>query len=251
MRFRPCIDLAGGAVVQIVGGSVDANGNAETNFESPQSPAYFARRYCEANLHGGHVIALGPGSEAAAREALAAWPGGMQYGGGVDPGNAAAWLDAGASHVIVTSWLFPGGRLDRERLESITRAVGRQRLVIDLSCRRRGEDYFVVTDRWRRFTEIRIEAATLAGLAAHCSEFLIHGVDVEGRRQGIEHALIEILARDCPVPVTYAGGIRSFEDIEAIERIGAGRIDFTVGSALDLFGGDLGFDALAARYRMR
>ncbi len=234
--------------MQIVGGTLDRAGNAQENFKSSESPARFAERYRQANLPGGHVIALGPGNEQAARLALAAWPGGLQYGGGVTADNATRWLDAGASAVIVTSWLFHGSRLQIERLAALRRAVGRERLVVDLSCRRRGEHYRVVTDRWRRFTDARVNAATLGLLAEYCGEFLVHGVDVEGRRQGIEHPLIEILARDCPLPVTYAGGIRNFEDIDAIESLGAGRIDFTVGSALDLFGGDLPFDELAARY---
>lgn len=236
--FRPCIDLHEGRVKQIVGGSLDAEGGLRTNFEAAEGPAWFAARYRDDGLTGGHVVMLGPGNEDAAREALAAHPGGLQVGGGVTAANAAAWLDAGASHVIVTSWLFPGADLDQERLDALHRAVGRDRLVIDLSCRRREGDYVVVADRWRRFTSTVLDRAGLAGMAERCAELLVHAVDVEGLRLGIDDELVERLAAWSPVPVTYAGGARSLDDLERVDRISGGRVDLTIGSALDLFGGD-------------
>jgi phosphoribosylformimino-5-aminoimidazole carboxamide ribotide isomerase len=236
--FRPCIDLRGGQVVQIVGGTLSDSGvGTHTRFVAAQPPAWFAELYRRDQLTGGHVIALGPGNEVAARSALGAWPGGLQYGGGVNADNAAEWLAAGASHVIVTSWVFRDGRLDEERLRELLRRIGRERLVLDLSCRKRGNDYFVVTDRWQKFTDLRLSSATFAQLSQHCVEFLVHAVDVEGLCQGIDHELVSQLADWCPLPVTYAGGAKSLEDLETVARLGRGRIDLTIGSALDIFGG--------------
>ncbi|MFM8419162.1 MAG: phosphoribosylformimino-5-aminoimidazole carboxamide ribotide isomerase [Verrucomicrobiota bacterium] len=236
--FRPCIDLRGGRVVQIVGGSLSDSGNGvRTNFESEHPPEWFASRYRADDLRGGHVIALGPGNEAAARAALAAWPGGLQYGGGVNTSNAAAWLEAGASHVIVTSAVFSGGRIDWARLDELVSAVGRGRLVLDLSCRLRDGAYWIVTDRWQRFTEETLRPELLGRLSGTCAEFLVHAVDVEGLCQGIDGALVEWLGHHAPLPTTYAGGARSLGDLEDVERLGRGRIDLTIGSALDLFGG--------------
>lgn len=239
MRFRPCIDLHDGKVKQIVGGSLN-DGDADalkTNFATDRSPAWFAEKYRKDGLAGGHVIQLGAGNTAAAESALAAWPGGLQIGGGVTVENAQDWIDAGAAAVIVTSWVFHGGRIDMVRLAELTARVGRERLVLDLSCRRRGDDYVVVTDRWQTFTEEAVTPDLLDRLAGFCFEYLIHAVDVEGRCRGIERPLVERLGRWRGLPVTYAGGIRSMEDIDTIERLGGGRIDFTVGSALDIFGG--------------
>jgi phosphoribosylformimino-5-aminoimidazole carboxamide ribotide isomerase len=236
--FRPCIDLRGGKVVQIVGGSLNDSGTGvHTNFESAHPPAWFATRYREDDLRGGHVIALGPGNEAAAREALAAWPGGLQYGGGVNLDNAQGWLDAGAAQVIVTSWVFREGQLDWSRLQALSERVGPQRLVLDLSCRVRDGRYWVVTDRWQNFTELALEPGTFERIAPFCSEFLVHAVDVEGLCRGIDPVLVEQLAAWCPLPSTYAGGAKSLEDLERVERIGSGRVDLTIGSALDVFGG--------------
>jgi phosphoribosylformimino-5-aminoimidazole carboxamide ribotide isomerase len=236
--FRPCIDLRGGRVVQIVGGSLtDSGAGVRTNFEAAQPPGWFASRYRQDGLTGGHVIALGPGNEAAAREALGAWPGGLQYGGGVQASNARDWLDAGASHVIVTSWVFREGVVDWQRIDELTQLIGRDRLVLDLSCRLRDGAYWVVTDRWQKFTDIRLGPETFARFAQSCSEFLVHAVDVEGLCNGIDQPLVEKLAVWSPLPTTYAGGARSLQDLETVERIGQGRIDLTIGSALDLFGG--------------
>ena len=239
MKFRPCIDLHNGQVKQIVGGSLADGREPETNFVSEKSPAWFAERYKSDGLTGGHVIKLGSGNDEAAREALAAWPGGLQIGGGITAENAAQWLEAGAAQVIVTSAIFRNGQLDPVRLERMVSAVGKDRLVIDLSCRRKGDQYYVVTNRWQIFTITAVNAKSLQQLADCCCEFLVHGVDVEGKQQGMDEELIELLATHSPIPCVYAGGVRSFEDLEKLNAIGQGRIDVTVGSALDIFGGTL------------
>ena len=249
MRFRPCIDLRHGRVVQIVGSSLrddPAAGAEVTNFASKRSAADFAARYRADNLPGGHVICLGAGNEAAARAALQAWPGGLQVGGGVTAANAAAWLQAGASHVIVTSHVFHDGRIDFDRLRALVRAVGTEHLVLDLSCRRYEGRYLVVTDRWQRFTDEEVNRDTLAALADHCDEFLVHGVDVEGKRAGIDEDLVRLLAQSTELPVTYAGGVRAFADLERVRELGHGCIDLTIGSALDLFGGDIPYADVVA-----
>jgi phosphoribosylformimino-5-aminoimidazole carboxamide ribotide isomerase len=236
--FRPCIDLHEGKVKQIVGGSLSDNPQAlRTNFVSDRSSGWFAERFKGDGLGGGHVIMLGPGNETAAREALAAFPGGMHVGGGINLDNAAAFLEAGASHVIVTSWIFREGRLDRERLQKLVSAIGKKRLVLDLSCRHRDGKYFVVTDRWQKFTELEVTQNTLADLAQSCDEFLVHAVEVEGLRLGMDKDLIGKLAQWSPIPTTYAGGANSLQDLDDVERIGRGKIDLTIGSALDIFGG--------------
>ncbi len=251
MRFRPCIDLHNGRVKQIVGGTLsDESGQGpRTNFEADQPAEWFAARYRRDSLTGGHIIQLGPGNEAAARAALSAWPGGMQIGGGISAENAGRWLDAGAQAVIVTSWVFHHGTVDQTRLAELTRRIGRERLVLDLSCRRRDDGYYIVTDRWQTFTRERIRPALLDALARYCAEYLIHAVDVEGLCMGIEGDLLELLGSWQGLPITYAGGIRGDADLDAIERLGGGRIDFTVGSALDIFGGSgLCYADLARRY---
>jgi len=235
--FRPCIDLHQGQVKQIVGGTLGDNPDPTTNFVAEQGADWFAARFRDDGLAGGHVIMLGPGNEDAARAALGAYPGGLQIGGGITGANAIEWLDAGATHVIVTSWLFPGGRLDERRLDELTTTVGRERLVIDLSCRRRGDDYVVVTDRWQTFTDVLVDPPTVAELEGRCAELLVHGVDVEGLSQGIDEELVARLGSMVTVPTTYAGGARSLDDLDRVERIGQGRLDLTIGSALDLFGG--------------
>jgi phosphoribosylformimino-5-aminoimidazole carboxamide ribotide isomerase len=191
----------------------------------------------------------GPGRRAAALQALRAFPGGMQVGGGITPDNAREYLEAGASHVIVTSYVFRDGRLDAERLGQMIAAAGRARLVLDLSCRKRGDAYWVVTDRWQRFSELAITPATLAQLADSCAEFLVHGVDVEGLRLGIDATLVELLGAHSPIPVTYAGGARSLADLELVKTRGRGRVDLSIGSALDIFGGDLPYQAVVAWQR--
>lgn len=248
MRFRPCIDLHDGRVKQIVGSSLGVDqATLCTNFASELPPAHYAELYRRDNLPGGHVIMLGSGNEAAAREALAAWPGGLQVGGGITAANAVAWLEAGASHVIVTSHVFHDGLLDRARLAALTQLVGRERLVLDLSCRWREDGYYVVTDRWQQFTTLRISPQVLEDLAQFCDEFLVHAVDVEGKCMGIDNRLLALLATSVPVPTTYAGGVAGWADLEQIRTSGQGRIDVTVGSALDIFGGSgLRYDEVVA-----
>jgi phosphoribosylformimino-5-aminoimidazole carboxamide ribotide isomerase len=236
--FRPCIDLHEGKVKQIVGGTLgDGASGLRTNYVSDRSSAYYAELYRRDGLKGGHIIMLGPGNETAAREALAAFPGGLQLGGGINIDNAAGLLNDGASHVIVTSWVFQGGRVDWDRLRSLVKLIGRERLVLDLSCRRRDGKYFIVTDRWQKFTELTVSRETLETLAASCAEFLIHAVDVEGLCRGIDKELVEKLSQWSPIPTTYAGGANSLQDLEEVARLGHGRIDLTIGSALDIFGG--------------
>jgi phosphoribosylformimino-5-aminoimidazole carboxamide ribotide isomerase len=239
MRFRPCIDLHGGRVKQIVGSTLhdDRADALQTNFASDFPPSHYASLYRKDNLPGGHVIMLGPGNEAAAVDALQAWPGGMQVGGGITGDNAAQWLDRGASHVIVTSHVFHHGLLDEDRLRRLRDLVGRSRLVLDLSCRWRKDAYYVVTDRWQNFTSLQISNATLGHLAAYCDEFLVHAVDVEGKCTGVDARLIALLAAHVTIPTTYAGGVATMADLELIRDAGRGRLDVTVGSALDIFGG--------------
>jgi phosphoribosylformimino-5-aminoimidazole carboxamide ribotide isomerase len=234
--FRPCIDLHEGKVKQIVGGTLSDAG-ARTNFVSEKSAAWFAELYRRDDLRGGHVIQLGSGNEAEARAALAAYPGGLHLGGGVNAQNARGWLDAGASHVIVTSWVFREGRVDWARLDELVKAIGKEKLVLDLSCRRRGEKYFVVTDRWQKFTNLEVNAETLQKFSAYCAEFLIHAVDVEGLCRGIDRELVEKLGQWSPIPTTYAGGANSLADLEAVTQLGQGKVDLTIGSALEIFGG--------------
>lgn len=246
MKFRPCIDLHGGKVVQIVGGSLDERNtsNLRTNFSTDRSPADYAALYRDANMPGGHVISLGTGNQDAALSALRTWPGGMQYGGGVNPQNSSLFLDAGASHVIVTSFVFSNGRIDYNKLAKLVSTVGKERLVLDLSCRKRNGDFYVVTDRWQQFTDEKVDAALLGKLAESCDEFLVHGVDVEGLRQGIQEELIVLLGEHSPVPVTYAGGVHELEDLDRVKELGKGRVDLTIGSALDIFGGAVPFSAV-------
>jgi phosphoribosylformimino-5-aminoimidazole carboxamide ribotide isomerase len=236
--FRPCIDLHEGKVKQIVGATLtDDPTELRTNFISERSSAWYAALYQRDDLRGGHVIMLGPGNEKTACDALAAFPGGLQVGGGIGSENARVYLEAGASHVIVTSWVFREGHLDWERLRSLVAAIGAERLVLDLSCRRRGEVYFVVTDKWQKFTELKVNRKTLETLSVYCDEFLIHAADVEGLCTGIDAELVEKLGQWAPKPTTYAGGAKSLSDLEEVTRLGQGRIDLTIGSALDLFGG--------------
>ena len=241
MAFRPCIDLRAGRVVQIVGGTLTDDGaQTVTNYVSDRAAADFAALYRRDGLGGGHVIMLGPGNEDAALAALAAYPGGLQIGGGVTPENAAGWLDMGASHVIVTSYLFPNGVFAPGRLHAMTEAVGRSRLVVDLSCRRTPEGaYHVATDRWRTLTETRLSAETIALFESSCAELLIHAADVEGKCEGIDEELVTLLGEWVTLPTTYAGGARRLEDLARVEQLSGGKVDLTIGSALDIFGGSL------------
>ena len=243
-KFRPCIDLHDGRVKQIVGSSLsDSGAGLKTNFETDRSPAWFAELYKKDSVRGGHVIMLGKGNVDAAKAALAAYPGGLQVGGGITADNALEYLDAGASHVIVTSWIFPDGKLDRERLERLSQTVGKERLVLDLSCKRVSDPedaeprWKIATNRWQTLIDIEITAETLEDLSRYCDEFLIHAADVEGKQQGMDDDLIMFLAEHSPIPCTYAGGAKSLADLKHCKVISNGAIDLTIGSALDLFGG--------------
>ncbi len=236
--FRPCIDLHDGKVKQIVGPTLEQGpGRLQTNYVSEHPGSWFAELYRRDGLKGGHVVMLGPGNEEAARSALQAYPGGLQVGGGITPDNARTWLQVGASHVIVTSWLFRDGKLDRDRLAKLVAVVGKHQLVLDLSCRRINGEYWVVTDRFKTVTATRLSREALEELANSCSEFLIHAIDVEGSCRGIDRELVGLLGEWTPIPTTYAGGAKSFEDLETVTNLGAGRLDLTIGSALDIFGG--------------
>jgi phosphoribosylformimino-5-aminoimidazole carboxamide ribotide isomerase len=248
LKFRPCIDLHNGKVKQIVGGTLrdDSKGLVE-NFVSDRDAAYYATLFKKDGLTGGHVIMLGPGNEAAALQALRAYPGGLQIGGGITPENAAFYLEQGASHVIVTSYVFNGGVFNEANLAKIVAVTGKERLALDLSCRKRDGVYYVVTDRWQKFTSFAVTAANLAALAVSCDEFLIHGVDVEGKQQGILSDLVAALGSWAPIPTTYAGGARSLADLDLVNRLGQGKIDLTIGSALDIFGGGLPYREIVRR----
>ena len=243
-KFRPCIDLHDGRVKQIVGSSLsDSGAGLKTNFETDRSPAWFAELYKKDGIKGGHVIMLGKGNVEAAKAALAAYPGGLQVGGGITADNAQEYLDAGASHVIVTSWIFPDGKLDRERLERLSKTVGKEHLVLDLSCKRVSDPgeamprWKIAINRWQTLIDIEITAETLTDLSTYCDEFLIHAADVEGKQQGMDDELIMFLAEHSPIPCTYAGGAKSLTDLKHCKQISNGLIDLTIGSALDLFGG--------------
>lgn len=239
MKFRPCIDLHQGQVKQIIGSTLSDIFPTELkiNFATSRSASYYAEMYQRDGLSGGHVIMLGPGNEEAARLALLAYPGGLQIGGGITAQNACFWLDQGAQAVIVTTYVFKDGLVFSERLDELSRLVGKERLIVDLSCRKKGSDYYVVTDRWQKFTEVIISPETLAFFASYCAEFLIHAADVEGKCAGVAVDLIEKLGEWAPIPTTYAGGIRNLKDLYLVRDAGQGRLDATVGSSLDIFGG--------------
>ncbi|XP_010527596.1 PREDICTED: 1-(5-phosphoribosyl)-5-[(5-phosphoribosylamino)methylideneamino] imidazole-4-carboxamide isomerase, chloroplastic [Tarenaya hassleriana] len=255
VQFRPCIDIHKGKVKQIVGSTLrDSKEDGSvlvTNFESDKSAAEYARMYKEDRLTGGHVIMLGadPLSQAAAIAALHVYPGSLQVGGGINSDNCMNYIEEGASHVIVTSYVFNNGRIDLERLEGLVRSVGKQRLVLDLSCRKKEDKYAIVTDRWQKFSDVYLDEKSLEFLASYADEFLVHGVDVEGKKLGIDEELVALLGRYSPIPVTYAGGVTVMDDLERIKEAGNGRVDVTVGSALDIFGGNLAYkDVVAWHY---
>ncbi|MFF5995559.1 phosphoribosylformimino-5-aminoimidazole carboxamide ribotide isomerase [Lysinibacillus sp. KU-BSD001] len=245
MQFRPCIDLHDGKVKQIVGSTL---GHADVavveNFTSEHDSSYFANMFAKDRLTGGHVIMLGSGNEQAALQALHAYPGGLQVGGGITADNALQYIQAGASHVIVTSYIFHDGRLDMERLEKLVHTVGKNQLVIDLSCRKRDDKWFVVTDKWTKFSDFEVNAESIRMIEQYCDELLIHAVDVEGKRSGMQEELVQDLAQWTTIPTTYAGGVRSLKDLTKFEQIGRGKLHVTIGSALDIFGGDLAYNAV-------
>ena len=254
MRFRPCIDIHNGKVKQIVGGSLkDQENQASENFVSEQDASYYAQLYEEQGITGGHVILLNKKGtefyEETKRQALLAlstYPGGLQVGGSIDAENACEFLTAGASHVIVTSYVFRDGHVFYENLDKLVTTVGKQRLTLDLSCQKRDGKYYIVTDRWQKFTDEEVTEELLHHLSEYCDEFLIHAVDVEGKASGIETELVELLAKMKVLPVTYAGGVGSFEDLELLKKLGNNHVDVTIGSALDLFGGKMKFEDVLA-----
>ena len=240
MKFRPCIDLHQGKVKQIVGGTLNNTAqNLVENYISPYDAAYYATMFRDDGLTGGHVIMLGPGNETEALKALRAYPDGLQIGGGITADNAADYLEQGASHVIVTSYVFHDGQLHLDNLSKMVAETGKDRLVLDLSCRAKNGSYFVVTDKWQKFTEFEITLAHLNQLAGYCSELLIHAADVEGKCQGIQSDLVAKLGEWTPLPTTYAGGARTLADLDLVYQLGQNKLDLTIGSALDIFGGNL------------
>lgn len=247
MKFRPCIDIHNGHVKQIVGGSLlDTGDHAIDNFVSEKNGDYYAALYHDLHLSGGHAVILNPPDSPyyeadleQARLALSAYPGSLQIGGGINPKNATDFLDMGASHVIVTSYVFKDGHINYDNLFKMEETVGKDRLVLDLSCRKKDGSYYIVTDRWQRFTDEILDVDLLNELSGHCDEFLIHGVDVEGMTQGIERELVTLLGSWAKKPITYAGGVSTYEDLILLKELGKDRIDVTIGSALDIFGGNL------------
>jgi len=252
MKFRPCIDIHNGSVKQIIGGSLsDAGDVALENFISGYDAGFYARLYRQYKLYGGHIIMLNPVSSpyyeadvAQALNALREFPGGLQVGGGITCDNALFFLNHGASHIIVTSYVFNNGKVDFNRLKELSELAGKKRLVIDLSCRKKDNAYYIVTNRWQKFTNLVLTHETLDKFAPYCAEFLIHAVDVEGMASGIEIPLVCLLADWNGSNITYAGGIASYDDIESLKSISKSRLDFTVGSSLDLFGGNISFKSL-------
>ena len=250
MKFRPCIDIHNGKVKQIVGGSLlDKGDYAQDNFVSEKDGDFYAKLYKDAGLEGGHIILLNPAGSQYYEEdvrqaclALSAYPGGLQIGGGMTAENAAFFLEQGASHIIVTSYVFKDGKINYENLEKIVAVTGKEHLVLDLSCRKKGEDYYIVTDRWQKFTDVVLTPSVLDELADHCAEFLVHAVDVEGKARGIEEPLVRMLGSWDGIPVTYAGGVGSFDDLRKLKELGQNRLNVTIGSALDLFGGPMNYE---------
>lgn len=252
MKFRPCIDIHNGQVKQIVGGSLrDLGDRASENFVAVQDAEYFAKLYEKYNLKGGHIILLNgkdspfyEATKAQAVRALKAYPKGMQIGGGINDENAYEYLEQGADKVIVTSFVFKNGQVSYENLEKLSKAVGKENLVLDLSCRKKDGQYYIVTDRWQKYTDVVLDNDSLDYFSKFCNEFLIHAVDVEGKAAGIEEEVAALLGNWGRMSVTYAGGIHSYEDLDKLKVLGKGNVDFTIGSALDLFGGKLEFEKI-------
>jgi phosphoribosylformimino-5-aminoimidazole carboxamide ribotide isomerase len=251
MKFRPCIDIHNGKVKQIIGSTLSQDtAEAEENFVATESAAYFAEMFKRDNLSGGHVIMLGPGNETEAISCLKVFPNGLQVGGGINKTNALDYLQAGASHVIVSSAIFKDGLLDIAEVKKISEITGKPRLVIDLSCKFMRNSYFVAINKWNTVTEFEITKGNLDILAAYCDEFLIHAVDSEGKKQGPDIRLVELIGGISPIKVTYAGGISTMEDIDIIAEKGKCIVDFTVGSNLDIFGGQLSYREIASRFAL-
>lgn len=250
MQFRPCIDIHNGAVKQIVGGSLkDAGNQALENFVSKYDAAFYARLYQSYGLKGGHIILLNhkdseffEATRMQAVKALQAYPQGLMIGGGIDAENALEYMDAGASHVIVTSYVFKNGEVNLANLQKLVDTVGKEHVVLDLSCRKINGAYYIVTDRWQKATNVILSQETLDYFSNYCDEFLIHAVDVEGKSSGIEQEVAALLGSWAKIPITYAGGVHDFRDLELLKALGHGKVDVTIGSALDLFGGEMCFE---------
>ena len=257
MKFRPCIDIHNGKVKQIVGGSLlDKGDYAKDNFVSEKDGDFYARLYRDAGLEGGHIILLNPvGSQYYEEDvrqaclALSAYPGGLQIGGGITAENAGFFLKKGASHIIVTSYVFKDGKINYENLEKIVAVTGKEHLVLDLSCRKKDNDYYIVTDRWQKFTDVKLDENILTELSGYCDEFLVHAVDVEGKASGIEEDIAALLGNWNGIPITYAGGVSSFEDLQKLKKLGKNKVDVTIGSALDLFGGNMEFEKVLEKIK--
>lgn len=260
MEFRPCIDIHNGKVKQIVGSSLtDKNNEAKENFIASKGADYYAQLYKDNGIKGGHIILLNPvtseyyeATKDQAMSALKTYKNGLQIGGGINADNASEYLEAGASHVIVTSYVFQDGHINMNNLEKIYNEVGKEHLVLDLSCRMRDGRYYIVTDRWQKYTDEVVDDRTLDTLMGYCDEFLIHAVDVEGKSQGIEQDLVSQLGNWCgqngKVAITYAGGVHTYDDIDLLKNLGKNNINVTIGSALDIFGGNLRFDKVLERF---
>ncbi|WWC61269.1 phosphoribosylformimino-5-aminoimidazole carboxamide ribotide isomerase [Kwoniella dejecticola CBS 10117] len=242
-QFRPCIDLHQGVVKQIVGGTLDLTSSGQggvgpkENFVATHPPSYFANLYKNNGLTGGHIIKLGPNNDEAAKEALRTWEGGMQLGGGINEGNAQGWLDLGAEKIIVTSYLFPEGKFDESRLRGISQKVGKERLVVDISCRKREEGWIVAMNGWKTLTDMSVTQESIRLIETYCSELLIHAADVEGLCQGIDEELVTRLGEWVSIPTTYAGGAKDISDLALVDKLSNGKVDLTFGSSLDIFGG--------------
>ncbi|MGL5258897.1 MAG: phosphoribosylformimino-5-aminoimidazole carboxamide ribotide isomerase [Lachnospiraceae bacterium] len=250
MRFRPCIDIHNGSVKQIVGGSLlDQGDYAKENFVSEYDAVFYSNLYKKSNIKGGHIILLNQESSPYYEttknqgiQALNAYPNGLQIGGGIHTKNATSFIEAGASHVIVTSFVFKDGKINYESLEALVEVVGKEKIVLDLSCRKKENEYYIVTDRWQKFTTVKLTNETFDFFAKYCDEFLVHAVDVEGKSNGIEEDLLQILGNWNKIPITYAGGVASFADLEQLKKLGKNKIDVTIGSSLDLFGGHMEYE---------
>lgn len=253
-KYVGCIDIHAGKVKQIVGGTLvkDDTNEADsqsvaTNFVSEKPSSFYAQLYKDNDVKGCHVIKLGSLEEnnIAAKEALQAWPGHLQVGGGINDTNAKEWIDNGASKVIVTSWLFPNGEFDLERLKKISSIVGKEHLVFDLSCRRQINtdnnelSWVVAMNKWQTLTKTILSKEYFDLVSEYCSEFLVHAADVEGLCNGIDEELVKKLAEWSDLPIVYAGGAKDVSDLALVDKLSNGKVDLTYGSALDIFGGRL------------
>lgn len=260
-KFRGCIDIHAGQVKQIVGGTLtkddlplETKDSTTENFVLTKPSLFYADLYRQHGVEGCHVIKLGsnPANDEAARLACATWPNHLQVGGGINDTNALQWLDEyKASQVIVTSWLFSSADgktiLDWAKLQKISNLVGKDRLVVDLSCREvktaSGTKWVVAINKWQTLTDSELSEEFLAQVAQYCSEFLIHAADVEGLCNGIDEKLVEQLGKWCPSGfagrIVYAGGAKLVDDLALVKRLSDGKVDLTYGSALDIFGGKL------------